>query len=358
MADSSIKIVSAMLDLDKDEPGEEYIILRGVIDPGCLDRLLIDDYQREQLSPAKIERIEEGLRARGVPDIVLGMRGERYIERDGNFYLQDPVYIIDGYQRQTAALHLMSKPDGIMPRLGMMLHFNTDYEFEKELFDKLNIEQTKLSSNVLLRNRHTDLPAMGALYRLTQDKGFVMKNKICWNQSMRRGELISAVTYVKVAAMLHSHAGPGRSNSAIELANGLEKIMANVGRQKLVENVRRYFEIIDRCWGIGRVYYRGGATYLKHGFLQQLARVFSDHTNFWKDELLTIDLPVMKKLGQFHIDDPEVMRLAASGGNAGEMLYLLLVNHINSGRRSRRLEPRRSLRDRPSLENGDDGDDE
>lgn len=348
MADGSIKVVSGMLDLDKDENGEEFIVLRGVLDHTSLERLKTDDYQREQLAVPKITRIIEGIRNRGIPDIVLGMRGERYLEKQGFFYLQDPVYIIDGYQRVTGALRMMAEGSSV-PRIGMKLHFNTDYEFEKELFDKLNLEQTKLSGNVTLRNRRSTNAAMDVLYKLTTDKGFVMKDQICWGQNMRRGDLISGVTYVKVAAMLHSHAGPGRSSSVVELANGLLKIMNNVGQKKLVENVRVYFEIIDRCWGIRRVHYRGGATYLKSSFLVQLARVYSDHAVFWKDGLLVVDSSVQRKLSQFPISDPEVMRLSSTAGMAGELLYQLLVGHINSGRRTRRLIPRRTIRDRPLM---------
>jgi len=356
VADGSIKIISGMLDVDTDEAEEEYIILRGVVDPSSLERLRIDDYQREQLGPTKIATIIKGIKSRGVPDINLGMRGERYIERESGIFLQDSVYIIDGLQRVTAGLQMLATPGSPLPRLGMKLHFNTTYEFEKDLFDKLNVEQTKLNSNVLLRNRHTDIPVMGALYKLTSDRAFVMKGQICWGQNMRRGDLISAVTYVKIAAMLHSHAGPGRSNSALDLANGLQKILENVGRQKLVENVRVFFEVVDSVWGIRRVYYRGGATFLKSGFLIQLARVFSDHAIFWKDDLLVVDQQTRKKLQQFRIDDPEVVRLASASGMAGEILYALLVDHINSGRRSNRLVPRRSSRDRPLVEgNGANG---
>ena len=98
MADS-VKIVHGALD----ETPENELILRGVIDPLSLGKLKIDEYQREVLSSAKISKIKKGLRARRVPDIVLGMRGHRIREVDGSVYLLDPVYIIDGLQRVTAA---------------------------------------------------------------------------------------------------------------------------------------------------------------------------------------------------------------------------------------------------------------
>jgi hypothetical protein len=165
---------------------------------------------------------------------------------------------------------------------------------------------------------------------------------------MARGRMFSAMTYAKTVAMLHSHAGPGRGNSVTDVANGLNKIMSTVGRSLFVANARVFFEIVDACWGIKRVTHRFGASYVKASFLRELARVFSDHTNFWDNGQLTVDVSTINKLRSFPIDDPEVMRLSsASGGPSGDMLNMLMVNHINSGRRTRRLVPRRGVRDVP-----------
>jgi len=342
MADS-IKIFSGALD----ETPEKEIILRGVVDPSSFGLLKVDQYQREVLAPTKISKIKKGLRERRVPDIVLGMRGHRIRDTNEVIYLLDPVYIVDGLQRVTAAEQMMTETDGVVPHLGALVHFGTTEAFERELFDDLNIEQTTLSSNVTLRNWRSGYPVLEALYRLSGDRGFALKDQVCWNQNKKRSDLISAVTYIKVAAMLHSHAGPGRSSKAIEVADGLTKIMDNIGRQKMIENVRVFYDVVDQAWGIRRIVFRHGAPFIKSNFLMQLARVFSDHTNFWKDDLLTVERSLIVKLSQFPINDPEVGRLASSGGMAGELLYQLFVNHINSGKRSRRLVPRRTLSDRP-----------
>lgn len=350
MADS-VKIHHGMLTEDGDD-----IILRGVIDPGSLGLLQVDDYQREILSATKIGEIIEGLKSHGVPDIILGMRGEHYLERGGFVYLQDTVHIIDGLQRVTGAVRWMATDEAAVPQLGVKVHFGTTYEMERDLFDKLNLAQTKLSSNITLRNRRKVSPAIGQLHALSMDRSWVMYDKIAWTQNMRRGDLISAVTFVKVAAMLHSHTGPGRSNTVLELVTGLDKIAKNIGVRRLAKNVRTFFEILDESYGIKRVSIRGGATYLKSSFLMQLARVLSDHPLFWDGEELKLQPADIRKLQTFPIDDPEIMRLSSSSGTAGEILYQLFVKHFNVNRRSRRLEPRRSLRDRPVMDN-DSGED-
>src|SRR3954452_16034050 len=118
----SVKVLKAALD----EDGAD-IILRGVIAPDSLHLLQVDDYQREILPFARIRDLVGALENGNVPDIVLGMRGGAYHDRDGVFYLQDPVFIIDGLQRTTAAKHLLMK-GGREPRLGVKVHFNTSKE--------------------------------------------------------------------------------------------------------------------------------------------------------------------------------------------------------------------------------------
>lgn len=50
------------------------------------------------------------------------------------------------------------------------------------------------------------------LFKLSQNKGFILYSRISWEQNMKRGELISALTLAKAVGMLHSHIGPGRSS--------------------------------------------------------------------------------------------------------------------------------------------------
>jgi len=323
------------------------VALRGVIDTGSLRLLQVDQYQREVLSKAAVNDLKPAVRSGRVPDISLGMRGYRGFDRDGNFYLQDPVYIIDGLQRVTAGLDMLASGEiAEVPHLGIKVHFNTTYEIERDMFEALNLGQTKLSSNVLLRNYHETIDAIDALWRLTASDKFVLKGQICWNQNMARSQRISAMTYCKVAAMLHSHAGPGRANNVRQVASGLGKIMDNVGRAVFTSNVRTFFDIVNRCWGIDRVVFRESAPFLRATFLLEMARVFSDHDNFWNGERLEVDPTTLKKLANFPIGDPLIVQLAStSGGPSAEVLYSMFLNCIKANRRSDWLKARRTLQD-------------
>jgi hypothetical protein len=46
------------------------------------------------------------------------------------------------------------------------------------------------------------------------------------------------------------------------------------------------------------------------------------------------------KLAKFPVTDPQIVNLAGSSGTSREMLYMLMVNHVNSGKRTRHLKPR------------------
>jgi hypothetical protein len=350
---ASVKVIHAALD----ETPDGDIILRGVVDHGSLAALSVDQYQREVLSDKKVQELMDPVKKGRVPDITLGMRGERYMGRGETIYLQDPVFIIDGLQRVTAALQLVAKGAGV-PHLGIKVHFNTTEETERKMFQDLNLGQTKLSPNVTLRNAGKDAKVMDALYRLSGNKAFSLSDQICWQQYMRRNDRLTAATYVKVSAMLHSHAGPGRASEVLQIISGLEKIMANVGRETLVSNVKTFFEIIDQAWGIQRVAFRHSAPFLKATFMMELARVFSDHSTFWDEDRLNVDQATIKKLADFPIADPEVIRLSSSAGTAGNLLYMMFIEHINRGRRTRRLKRRRSIQDAYVEESQDDGGEE
>lgn len=338
---TSVKLLNGSLD----ETPESQLIFRGVVDHESLSRLKVDKYQREVISPKKIRELMEPVRLGQVPDIIAGMRGQRHRENEGDILLLDSVYIIDGLQRVTSARELIAQDVGV-PHLGIKVHINTTEEIERRMFQDLNLTQTRLSPNVTLRNARHDSEAIDALFRLSSNKAFPLCDQISWQQNMRRSDRLTASTYVKVTAMLHSHAGPGRAQSVMDVVSGLEKITENVGRQALTMNDRLFFEIVDKAWGIQRVAFKNSAPFLKSTFLIQLARVFSDHANFWDGDKLSVDDATIKKLGTFPIADPEIVRLAAASGTGGEFLYMKFVEHINSGRRTRRLQLRRSQQDR------------
>lgn len=343
MSGSSVKLLNGAID----ETPEGEIIFRGVIDHSSLEAVQVAKYQREVLTEKAIEKLMKPVELGHVPDIIVGMRGERYRENANGIYLQDPVFVIDGLQRMTAAIRLLARDVGI-PHLGIKAHLNTDEAIERKRFTDLNLGQNKLSSNVTLRNMAEEFDVVDALMKLSQNKGFPLYNQISWAQNMRRGDRLTAVTYIKVAAMLHSHAGPGRASDVRSAVSGLVKIMDNVGRGALVSNVKMFYEVIDQAWGIQRVAYKGSAPFLKTTFLTEFARLLSDHAVFWDDHRLVVDRMTLKKLDSFPIADPEIIQLASSGGSTGGLLYIKMVDHINSGRKKNRLKSRRSEQDAPT----------
>lgn len=340
---NGIKICNAAL--DEIEGGT--IVLRGVISPDSLGHLKVDDYQREEqpLTSLKglIAAFAEGKR---IPDIELGMRGERFIERDGCFYLQDLVYIIDGLQRTTAAVHCMTNGSAPSPHLGCTLHFATTKEWERDRFQTLNSQRMKVSPNILLRNMRETSQSIEMCYNLCQDSSFVLARRVSWGQRMNRGELLTARILLSVIMRLHRQfGGAGKVGNISEAVLSFDKTLKEVGRNTVRDNIKTFFELVDSAWGIRRVAYRETATYIKGSFLSVLAQMLSDHENFWKepnDKRLFIPAVHVKKIGQFPINDPHVAGLVSGGsmGDSNNLLYQYLLRHINSGKRTGRLRAR------------------
>lgn len=339
---NQIKIINGALD----ENAEGDIILRGVVSSESLRLLLVDDYQREAMPLTALSSILQALeKGESLPDIEVGMRGHKCKETEtGVFILQDPVYIIDGLQRRNAAVHFLSdKPDANV-HIGTTVHFGTSKEWERNRFRVLNTLRAKVSPNVLLRNKREESTAISMLFSLSHDKHFVLAGRISWSQRMARGELLTALTCAKVVGFLHAHKAATRRNSIDELVPALDKAVEIIGVQNMRENIRRFFELVDECWGVRRVQYREGAVHMRSAFLNVLARLLSDHLDFWgsspEEKKLFVEAPLKRKLALFPVHDPQVVNLASSGGKSRELLYMLLRDHINSGKRTKRLTSR------------------
>lgn len=348
----SVKLTNAALD----EIGAD-IVIRGVIDPSSLGKLQVAPYQREILAINSIRELAAAIREGGVPDICLGMRGGQYMEREGAFYLQDAVYIIDGLQRRTAALEILRS--GELPHLGATVYCNTDEKRERDMFRKLNMSRAKLSPNVLLRNEKYENEFVAMLFELCKDSSFVLHHKVSWDQRMKRGELMTAIGILKVVGRLHSRFRGGllESSHAILSAN-MATLMQRLGRKVVRDNIKHYWQTIDEMYDIRNVTFKEGAGYLRQTFNIVLARVFASHEDFWNDAEFKISIDLKRKLSLFPITDPHVASLCSSTGPSKDILYNLFVQHINSGRRSRRLKPFMELDEPDSEEMNDDEEDE
>lgn len=335
----SIKIISAGLDTFTRGDGKETLVIRGVIAPESLHEIQVAAYQREIGATAKLSALARALKTSSVPDVELGMRGDktRNTEAGRVFYLQDPTYVIDGLQRISAAKFLLQKEPTFQPRIGCLVHTDTTYEWETERFRILNQERSRLSINVLLRNQQHDKEVIGMLYALCDDPAFVMKGRVCWQQRMTRNQLISAMLLCKITGILHSRFGPGRSNNGHDLIIGLEKIMTKVTRHVVRKNLMEFFRVVDICFNLRNIVISLGAAQTKTTFLVALAEVFSRCDVFWDGGFFTMPKELETKLKSFPIHDPEINRLASSGGAANKILSTLLVDHLNRGKRTKRL---------------------
>lgn len=332
--DKTVRIIHAALDEQDND-----IIARGVIDLDNLNDIRIAEYQREVAPLATLEELAEAFRKNEVPDIELGMRGHTCDTKGDVILLKDPVFVVDGLQRMSAAKHAISM--GITPRLGATVHFGTTEDWERKRFHVLNAKRKKVSPNVLLRNLRHDYEVIDMIYKLSWDSQFAARGRVSWTQRMQREQIFTALSILKATGGLHQSFGPGRSTSISGLVPNLQKIYTRIGRVAFRHNMVEFFDIIEACWGIREVVYREQATHLKGSFLTALAEVFARHDVFWTENTarLNVSADIRAKLRIFPLRDPQVVALATtSGTGARSMLYRLLVDHINSGKRSRRLQ--------------------
>lgn len=324
------------------------VIVRGVIDPISLEDILTDDYQREAMPLTPRSRIFQGLtKGEPFPDVELGMRGERMMEKNNTLYLQDDTYIIDGLQRISGAIRFLSLRPGSEVRLGATIHLNTTKEWEKERFEVLNISRVKVSPNILLRNRRDNSPVLASLFDISSDDTrFVLHQRVSWEQRMNRNDLITAMMLLKVFGSLHRHfGGSGRSERMSEMVPQMDRTFEKLGPQFTRENMRTFFSLLDECWGVKMIQYRDTATQLRGTFMIVLAKLLSDHEDFWSsmDKRLVISPELRKKLASFPLADPTVVSLAAASGKAGHMLYSMMKDHLNSGKRTNHLKIRKNV---------------
>ncbi len=340
-----IHIENAALDTS-----ETMGVLRGVISTDTLQFLQIDDYQREELPPGARSSILKALRT-GQPllDLILGMRGDNYAEEfPGKVTLKGPVYIIDGYQRMLTAFDYMKEKPEARVRLGAKIYLDTNYAWERDQFDILNSKRIKVAPSVLLRNRRDESAAVKLLWQLTttqEHKPFVMHGRVSWGQNLTGGHLLPASMFARFVSTLHAHKSITGANDASEgLTTALDRMVLVVGEENLRSNIYAFWNLIDTCWGIRKISYRHEAVYIKGSFVHSLAKLLSDHHDFWEkdpeEKKLFIPRELVNKLKLFGVNDPSVERLAGSGGKARNHLYLLMLEHVNSGKRTKRLRSR------------------
>lgn len=338
---TSVKVTNAALEKVQ---GTDTVILRGAIDPDSLDLLQVDDYQREVLNGRRIQSFQTALGKGSVPDIDLGMRGEKFRvvpEDDGSdtIFLQNQVFIVDGLQRVSAARRMSQDDKAGCPHLGAKIYFGTNKEWEKNRFEVLNDRRTKVSPNILIRNLADDFSALEMLSHLCLAKEFALYKRVSWGQRQKTNEIMNIRTLARMVMLLHKrYTTKASATKPRDIAESLQQIMEKVGRTTMRKNIIAFFDVIDGAWSIRNITYKEHSTHIKSGFMIALATVFVDYEHvYWNGHSLTIDKQTRNKLKQFNLADPYVKELSIGKDQKATLLAELIVNHINKGRRTRRL---------------------
>lgn len=329
-----LKIVNAALD----EVGG-HIVLRGVIDAACFSDVKVGEYQREEGTTKELSKLCGAIRSgEQLPDIEIGIRGNDYNERDGAFYINHDCYVVDGLQRLSAAKRVRLETPEFDVRLGALLHFGSNEAWERERFKALNLFRRKVSPNVLLRNE-VDSPTISTLLSMSEkDREFSLRERICWSQKMSRNHILTALMVVKTVGRLHNHWGPGRSTKYDYLLKSIDKTIETVGVNVWRANVRTFYDVLDQSFGIKAIAYRELSPHIRGPFMFALAEMLTEHQNFWEGYRLSVAKFEIEKLKQFPIRDPGIAALLGSSGEKTlGLLYNRLVNHMNSGRRTRQM---------------------
>lgn len=337
------------------------VAAHGWLDLESIKSILVDDYQREVLNlsmggrgqgqkSSLAKAIEAGER---LPDIMLAMRGQRFHSRGDDMFLEDKVYVVDGLQRISNMMKYAEKyPEEAKElRIGAEVRFGTTKEYEKDLFIKLNAGAYKvpLSPNVILRNSRDKHSSLLTLYGLsTNTPSFPLYGKVQWNQRRERGQLLTALMLGRISGLLHRRfstittgaariQGGAGGARASDMGSYLDRNAAMIGLKNYRANMETFFEFIDQAWGLRKIEYRELAVQTKSNFLLSVAGILSDHDNFWDGKSLEVPVAWVRKFASFPSDAPEVVRLAGAGSMALPMLYTLIRDHLNKGKRTNKL---------------------
>jgi hypothetical protein len=295
-----VKILHASLE---DDPDTKQIIIRGVIDQESLKYIRLDWYQREQgfSNSHNSEIVGAYLEGNRMADITLGMRGQRVRSKGDIYHLLDKTFCIDGGQRLwNAAAAVAERPD-LKIVLGAKVFLGTTEEFENDMFCKLGTTQVRISPSIMMRNRKKKSPAARALIAVCSDARFALKDRVSWDQSKSRFELMNGYTVAKIIALLHAHkGGPLKSSKVYELLDGMDHVVERISAETFQQNIIRFFDALDKCWTIRQLSSsREPHPHLKPAFLSVIARLLSSYHDFWNDE----------ERNEFYFPDKFVKRL-------------------------------------------------
>jgi hypothetical protein len=353
------KSILVIGDLEEDDQGE--VIIRGHIMKEAINLLQVGPYQRAAgFSPAKTKKLMKVIEAgkiRQFPDVILGMRGHEWETVRTNsggqgIALRDPVFIVDGLQRVWAWKRVTEENPTKIYSLGAKIYINTTQEKEAVMFRELNTGHTAMAPSVILRNEKEISRVAAMLFGLSHQEDFALCERVAWDQVLSHsqgGELIRGATLLHILRAIHSHkfqGDPGGRHSGGILANlaSTDNQIDNIGLMEARQNLITFFNVVDEAWGIRNLTTNRSYPQLLWGWLNTLARVFSDHTDFWKNEDTRLYVPTyaIKNLkSKIDPGDKAIYDLAKGTISDREILYAQIVKRINQKGLNNRAEAAR-----------------
>jgi len=319
-----VRITEAALGTSRIQ-GRPARVIRGTLMPDQFDALKIPGYQRMAMEGAKHDELVAALGpdGTGVPDdLLMCVRGDDFHSVGAGEIIIPTVaiYVLDGHQRYYAAMERLRRKQTTDP-FGVKIFLGTTIKEEILTFYQVNRLQTPVSIDTLLRNSG-GTAAIEELRQMSErTEGFP---RVRWDQRKRPGERIKARMLLQVAISLHGYSEKG---SMEEIIDALDELSNKIGTERIAENVKIFYSVLDRCFGdtnVSRLMYRAD-------LMTGLALVFGKHSLFWdiKNPLkLMVRAPEVNKLRG--LTEREVERDLAIGGTS--RMYKALRLHIEKGR--------------------------
>jgi len=314
--------------------GEKRIILRGVIGPVDLRKLLIGPYQKKTHSNTKIRRLCQGvLNGDRLPDIECGMRGESFESTpDGKFLLYNPIYVIDGLQRKMALTATNGRYPEVLCTVGIVINFGTTEAWERARFEKLATDRTAVAPAVILRNAAKDNKIAKAIYDMTtDDKDCILYNRITWDQHEMAGEVVRANVLYQVISLLHAWRIAPASTKPHSLVMTVNEIADSIGDGVMLGNARKFFELVDHFWGFRQTQRRDGMIQIRPAFLYVMAELMATMTIFWDGSSLN-DNPKVRRLKPKLGITPKLKDWLAPNRDARALILSYYKRELNKGR--------------------------
>ena len=309
--------------------GRDAQVVRGTLKPDQFGAIVIPPYQRIAMTDgAKHASLTDALAPDGIgipDDLLFCVRSTRFRSVGAGEIIipTNALYLLDGHQRFTGAETRLERGLQCLP-LGAKIILGTTAKEEITLFYQVNRLQTKVSSDVLLRNSESSA-AIEALRKLAQNHpGFP---GVSFDQWRRPGEKIKAHMLYETAAVLH---GQPKGKPIEDILDALERTTNSIGTALLVYNVKVFFDALRSCFGDGdkeRFMYRAD-------MLRALASLFCAHQDFWdakNSQKLKVSITDIRKLGTIKMRDVERELENTSAANT---LYRAFVRHMELGRRT------------------------